>query len=344
MKRSLWLVVVVIAGCGRIEVDTAGKPCPCADGNVCDPICELCVPPGTASGEACALGNDCAVKFTGFRADWVTPNSIHWVWEPSDPDRAAEFQSYRLELSQQFNENTRTYDSTANPELGLFTLPNTGADLTTATITDGLAPGVVYTGTLIARDVNGCEFSSKNDAPVTTTPVSSNPIEIFGESPVQGYVAAQDGEIVGDGCHFGSQCMRTPLPTCTLEPHKGKCSYNLKLAGLDISITSLSQGQFEQAYLEFYAKTSSTSPSFYSWTWLRSGEPTPPYYRFDGFTLPAGAPYKRIQIPLRMLHHEETLEMLDHATLSAGRIREFNFGTQVTPDTATWVDEVYIRM
>ncbi|MEZ4221938.1 MAG: hypothetical protein R3B13_13480 [Polyangiaceae bacterium] len=326
-------------GCGQVELDQTGRECPCGEDFKCDAICKVCVPRSAALGAACPEKADACVPkvtFTDFKVDWVTPNAIRWRWTP-DGDATSltqDFQSYSLVLTSKGK--TLVYDVSTNPELGLAVLPNSGVDLTNGSITGDLEAGMTYSATLTARDTAGCEFAASNTAPTTPTPTSQSPIEIFGESAFGGTIV--DGTVVTTGCHLGQQCLRTD--TCTLDPDAGKaaCTKNLRVTGVDIGTGALTQGAFLQAYLEFYARTDTSAPSYYSTVFFEVG---PEFYRFEGFTFPASTGYRRVQIPLRVLSSAQGL--LDFATLQSLHVSQFNFGTHVAEGAHTWVDEVYIR-
>jgi hypothetical protein len=339
--RLLPLLVVLASGCGRVDVDTSGLPCPCSDGNECDPVCNLCVPPGTQAGVTCS---DCKILFSDFHASWVTPNSIGWEWSVLDPQAQDAFSAYTLTLTAAGKE-TLVYDSSKNPELGLFSLPNSGADIVHSTITDELDPGVAYTGTLTARDELDCEFSQTSVARGTVEPASNVSIELFGEGPTTGFIAAKDGSIVDTDCQLGTKCLRTPSPACVVPPNESTCSNLLKFSGLDIAITqeNLSEGEFPDAYLEVYAKVSAPAPSWYSWVWLRTQNPDQ-YWEYTGVTLPNDETYGRVQVPLHELRLKGSGEKLTREKLVAGGIREFNLGTLIDPQNAVvMADEAYIR-
>jgi hypothetical protein len=340
-KTGFFLAVLML-GCSPMDVDTTGLPCPCADGNECDPVCNLCVPPGTQSGVSCS---DCAVLFSDFHADWVTPNGIGWRWQVFDENAGADFAAYTLTLTST-SEEPRVFDSVTNPELGVYNLPNGGKDLVEASITGGLTPNVIYTGTLTARDKFNCEFSQTSVARATITPALSVDIELFGETST-GSIAAQDGMVVNDDCYAGATCLQSPSPACILEPNESTCSNLLKYANLDIAITesNLTAGQFEDAYLEVWTKNTSPSPTWYGWVWLRTLDPDQNWAYF-GVTLPNNGDYAALQIPLRVLTLQggSASDTLTREILVEGHIREFVLGSLIEPVATTIkADEVYIR-
>lgn len=337
--RLVLLLSLGSLGCGRVDVDTAGLPCPCADGNECDPVCNVCVPPGTPAGVSCS---ECKILFRDFHADWVTPNSIGWRWQVMDGDAGGDFGAYTLTLESR--EGTRVYDATTNPELGVFNLPYDGRDLVQTSITNGLTPNVVYTGTLTARDELNCELSATSIARATIQPAHSVAIELFGETST-GHIAAQDGLVVSDDCYAGSTCLQSPTPACVPQNGSADCSNLLKYAQLDIPITNdnLTAGQFEDAYLEVWTKNRSPSPTWYGWVWLRTVDPDQ-IWAYFALTLPNNEDYERVQIPLRELTLQGGSETLSRETLARGRIRELVLGSIVEPtSTVIKADEAYIR-
>jgi hypothetical protein len=274
----------------------------------------------------------------------VTPNSISWVWQPDgDPtEKVAVFQSYRLEIREAGSEaDARIVQAPENPELGLYLRPNGGPDLTRSTIVHGLEPGRVYSATLVATDTSGCEFRSQTaSAPQTWIPQSVHSIELFGETPFTGF--ALDATLVDQGCHVGSQCLRSP--ECSEpEPSKGKCAFNMRASGLDKSPAQLSAGGFAQAYLELWARNDAESPSYWSAIWLKTSDAGGEQrsWWLQDFTFRADGNYQRIQVPLGALADGE--ERLSFATISSGSIHELNFYNSVTVGSFIYVDEAYIR-
>jgi hypothetical protein len=338
LLRTFFAALVVL-GCGRVDVNTAGLPCPCSDGNSCDPVCNVCVPPGTSNGVVCS---ECKVRFSDFHADWVTPNGIGWKWKVYDRDAGPDFTSYTLTLTS--SQGTEVFDSTTNPELGIYSLPLGGKDIVEYTITSGLQPNVTYTGTLVALDESGCAFSSTSTARATLQPALNVAIPIFSEQST-GNIAAQDGMVTSDDCYAGNTCLQSPTPACVLPDGGTDCSNLLKYADLDIEITedNLTEGQFEDAYLEVWTKTQSPSPTWYAWVWLRTLN-VDQNWAYFAFTLPNNRDYAPVQIPLGQLVLQGGSDRLTREILVQGHIREFVLGSLVEPTSTTIkADEVYIR-
>lgn len=345
MRKTHVLILLAAVGCSKVTVSAEGKECPCPDGRglTCDPVCLVCVPLGAAPGASCGgSGADaCTPKITvtDFHAEWVTPNSIFWVWKPDDPGKVDDFQSYRLALTAASPPGpTKLYDVSTNPELGLYLLPNGGADLTRSTLITDLEPGVEYTARLVVRDRDGCEFSTKNTAPATHVPSSQTPVRIFGEGGFSG--STLGGSVTHANCYQGSSCFQ--MATCQLAAETSKCCDNLRVLDIDIPLT-FSAGQFTQAYLEFYARNDAAFATYYSNVWLRVGDASSPYtYSFPAWTFPATGHYRRLQFPLRMLELGDGTK-LTYATLTSGNVVEFNWYTCVGLGASAWFDEVYVK-
>jgi hypothetical protein len=336
-------LALVVVSCGKLSVDAEGKGCPCPEdrGLECDSVCDVCVPKGTPSGAKCEKKwGGCQVGFSSFRPAWVTPNSIYWIWDPASEDQASVFQSYRLEITPTLPAGEmRTYDASTNPELGVFIQPNDGADLTASALVTDLDPEVQYSGRLVVRDVRGCEYSEVAEAPQTHGKTSQNPIEIFGES---GFVGTPyGGKVVSQGCETGS-CFQ--MDACTPGSGRTKCCDNLRMSELSVQ-PGISSGQFQHAYLEFYAKNDSSADPYYAGVWLRIGpaEAGDNRYLLDGWTVPATGEYRRLQFPLRELANEETGTKLEARHFMANDVREFRWYTCLTQNASAWFDEVYIR-
>ena len=361
---SHWLAALwtVSLSCGRVDVDVEGKRCPCPDGFDCDTVCAVCVKARRIPGEICAAdangaggggaggtggtpgggsggaaGSPCTPKITvqNFAASWSTPESIRWTWKPSLPASAQDqFVRYEVLVSDSNNADL-VFGPTTNPELGMYVQPNGGADLTNATVTRGLAPGKGYTGRLRVMDTAACVFESTSvPAPVTPLPQGGE-AKLFGEPAPSGTPFSDITHVKdGAGCLTGSNCLRTN------DCKSGQCFANLTWVFDTPLLLGLSEGQFTQAYLEVFVRSTSAAPLSWCEVWLGVGS-APDRYRLSGFSVPSDGKYHKLQFPLRVLELQSKL--LDYAVLAPG-VRQVNLtGSASTAGGFIWADEAYVR-
>jgi hypothetical protein len=271
-----------------------------------------------------------AITFQNFKAVWATPESIRWEWDPLAPVAAKDqFKTYELEVTTP-DETPKLYEGTTNPELGVYVQPNLGVDFTNATTTAGLTPGKLYTGVLRAIDTQGCAFmSALASAPRTTLPKGGS-FEMYAENQPAGSYP-QGASAVTTGCRTG-KCLRSP--DCV----GNTCFFNLRWSQTALA-APMSAGEFVDAYFEFYVKSNSATPLWWSESWMEVGAIK---WRFHPYSVPSDDQYHKIQIPLRWF--SQSGQQLDHATLSATPISEVNFiGAAPTDGTYIWVDDAYLR-
>jgi hypothetical protein len=348
MRASPFLIALAALACGKVSVEAEGKGCPCPSGKglECDSVCNTCVPMGSTPGAACAGPSGCVpkVRFSNFRREWATPNTALYRWDADATDKEAQFVSYRLELTPTLPEgDTRIFDASDHPELGQYFIANEGADLNESVFITDLEPQVTYSTRLVVKDVSNCEYAETIQSALVPAPTSGvSPVEIFGESVVGDPIG---GTIESSGCLAGSSCFR--MGPCQITAENPKCCDNLRVDALSVPV-AITGGDFENAYVEFYANNESQAPNRYANTWIlvaKAGEPAK-QFQVEGWTFPGvGGAYRRLQFPLNEMSTPEG-EELTAAILAepTTRVTQFNWYTCITTEDATaWFDEVYIR-
>jgi hypothetical protein len=336
-------------GCGKLSVEAEGKSCPCPSdrGLECDSVCGVCVPVGSAPGAMCAAPSDCVpkIQFADFRRAWSTPNTILFRWDPDTADKKSVFASYRLELTPTLPAGkTRVYDASTHPELGNYFIANEGVDPNSSVVIFDAEPQVQYSARLVVKDVSNCEYSETVQAPSVPVPVSLTDVEIFGET--NSNPDTLGGSIQDTDCHEGSSCFR--MAECVITPEHLNCCDNLRVNGFSIPV-NITNGDFQNAYLEFYANNESVAPNRFASIWLTVGTNTAGggnIFFLDEWTFPGvGGEYRKLQFPLRELRMQEPPgSLLEASYLSNNPIHEFNWYTCITTKDATAsFDEVYIR-
>ncbi|MFO0565608.1 MAG: hypothetical protein U0263_08095 [Polyangiaceae bacterium] len=377
-RKYASVVALAWIACSRVGVDAVGKDCPCPDSLTCDPLCNVCVDKESTPGAHCGKGSGgtsgsggssgnpggggtsagagggggaatggsggsnadaCTplVTFKNFHAEWSAAENILWKWEPDITDAAegkSKFAAYEIVVTPD-GDNPITFDQKTNPELGVFAQSNSFADITTMSLTTGLGPEAHH-GVLRAIDNQGCTFESPSVlAPAMTKPVGGA-LEIYGEKPPAGY--PQDAVEVknGVGCQAGLLCLRS---TDCVPPDGGTdCFRNVRWSPV-VPTSSVGAGAFIDAYLEFYVKSDSVTPLWWSESWLSVGTTL---FRFNRYTLPADGKYHKIQIPLTALQ-TKTGTPLDYAQWGGQNITEVNLGSRASVGKHIWLDEVFIR-
>ncbi len=166
----------------------------------------------------------CTPKFQveNFGVSWQTPNTIRWAWQPISG--ADTFVQYKLVIGRTPEElelaagraleglsddqGGAIWTQDDNPELGQYELRLSGdVDEVTATITDGLEPGVEYRAQLLSYDTGGCVARSA----VAVGRTQAAPVleyTLFDERPVSPGRPRPDGaasiESNGDQAFSGS--------------------------------------------------------------------------------------------------------------------------------------------
>lgn len=254
-------------GCGKISVEADGKGCPCPSdrGLECDSVCDVCVPAGSTPGATCAAPNDCVpkIRFSNFRRAWATPNTILFRWDPDTEDKQSMFASYRLELTPTLPAGkTRVYDASTHPELGNYFIANDGSDPNSSVVIFDAEPQVQYSARMVIKDVSNCEYSESVQVPSVPAPALLTEVEIFGET--NSNPGTTGGTIQHEDCQKGSSCFRKD--DCVITAANPKCCDNLRVNEFSIPV-SITNGDFQNAYLEFYANNESVAPNRFAFIW-----------------------------------------------------------------------------
>jgi len=163
---------------------------------------------------------------------------------------------------------------------------------------------------LRVMDTAACVFESTSvPAPVTPLPQGGE-AKLFGEPAPSGTPFSDITHVKdGAGCLTGSNCLRTN------DCKSGQCFANLTWVFDTPLLLGLSEGQFTQAYLEVFVRSTSAAPLSWCEVWLGVGS-APDRYRLSGFSLPSDGKYHKLQFPLRVLELQSKL--LDYAVLAPG--------------------------
>jgi hypothetical protein len=350
-------VVAATAACVVPEIDLAGKACPCLDGWICDPATETC------RRSSASTGTDAGSGMTGdvpaglfdvlsFAGDWSTPESIHWTWSVAGEE--ADFHGWEVRLATSpealdAGTDVLVFDGSLNPELDRFTLMNTQmVDAVTGTITDGLDPSTEYFARLHVLDTAGGRSSSLNVAVRSTTAPPNSAVEIFADEspfppgfPLPECLERTDAEpYPGTTHHFSAvlNCDVSGVVSCTATPGGApECFENLRLQGMNLSLSSLAAGDFASAFLEVHVAIDAPDdvPAHGWWSELAVRGSAGNWPAIKGVTLRADGSYRRYQIPLTQLGlRADTFD---------GTVTGFRVGSRWQNGTRIRFDEVRIR-
>lgn len=350
MRGSLAALLGVVAlstGCSLEPLDLAEKRCPCATGYQCDDARDRCVAVG---GPTCTP----AISPTGFRAAWSTANAIRYEWVPAGgPDAFVRYELHIAERPEDLGTaRARIVGPSENPELGGYVLPRLRGsdDLVTATTVDGLRASTTYAAELVAIDTSFCAFHSEVAARATSLEPPAE-IVIFRDADPPGSPSPPAFLPVDDG--MGGRVLEhrpDEDPEC-IASGEMLCSQNLKLTGLDLDLSRVTEGSFASvAFLELSIASDSTSPSFFGRVWLNF-EGGAHIFRIEPITIRANGSFHVLQVPLRVLSDgTRTLTQPDLALAAGGTpLFEFNVGGNWSRRTAAdapvrvHVDEIRVR-
>lgn len=310
IARAVVAAVVAVAaspGCTVGDLVADGKRCPCGDGAICDPCTDTCVPPALVRVR-CDDDPLAAVHVSDLRADWATPNVIHWSWTLGADDQPDLLTGFTLVVAET-EEDVLTGEGTArsisaddNPELGAYMLRNTtDPNPVDHTMSYGHDPATTYYARLIARDASGRVSTTEIAERRTQEPSTGGRIDLFVDAPVPSVLPLDltFEARCGDG---GGACYQwTAPPTC---PEDGTCYENLRLRNLPVTLADeIAPGPLETtAYLEYRVAIEGTIPAYWSEAriWF-SGAPGPHGVR--GFTTratPGDDGGRTYQLPLRI--------------------------------------------
>ncbi len=343
---ALLLATQMLTGC-VVDVDTTpgGKPCPCPDGFSCDAATETCT-----STSSCEPG--VRLSESGLTAQWETPHTIRWQWQPLGD--AGEFDHYRLILGHSREEvetnaaTARVFDASSSPELGFIVAPGNETD-NAATVTDGLTPfdplqaGVGrYFGKLEIADRAGCTFTSDIVEDATERAKACDRV-VFEDELVLG-VSPPSLEVGPDCGVAGSACL-----LCTAS---GGCStasgWSIALEyDADLSQVTENDMATGRAFLQLALALSSSEPSYFASVGIAvlDGDgvcEAEPSWSFDELFLRASQPIadQQLEIPLNQLVNRGSGEALTYADTSAMTMCAFHIGAGASLAGDVLIDDV----
>jgi len=327
IARAAAILGGALAACS-VDVDLAGKQCPCLPGWVCDSVEQICVRQDSAS--------EGAFTIESFDADWATPNSIRWRWKIDG--RRESFHAFEVvvgpsEEAVRERSDVVVWTAEINPELQLFSVPrNDGVDYIEGTITDQLTPSTDYYAQLVVIDT--AQQSSRSPIVVKrTAPASELAIDLVTETGIGPghWLQPECLELVSDAPYEGMNhyqyqhwCSSDETQVCTdpqlPDGESPSCWMNIQFGGIDVDATELTAGGFEFAYLEVAlalvspAQATEPTPAYY--VQLRVDEP--PHY-WAPLSLRGDGEYRLFQIPLSAfgLTHEALAGTIRHLEISA---------------------------
>jgi hypothetical protein len=359
MRRFVFVFAVVSCGVGSL--DLAGKQCPCVDEWVCDTATDTCVLETPATGPM--PGPEVAappppppggtIMVSDLEADWVTPNTIRWSWAVSG--NPAEFGHYELVTGP--NESIVTTHvgarawSPTNPELKEFApriSPLPAAPFRVWTITQEHVPGTTTWAEITAIDVNGRGQAAKA-VTAKTSAEATDLFTIFQDTALPGAPepnATQFTRVTSGAFGTSSHCyLYTPQCPAT----QTQCQDLFGQLDLARTLTTLSQAEFNRAFVEFQMRASALVPTEYVTFALQVGLPAcgtgECRYRINGLSLTPNDTYRVFQIPLKKLLRSNDPRELD---IEVFRTRMWKLHGILW--SATWsgtaqvrVDEIKIR-
>jgi len=355
------------------DLDISGKPCPCAPGFYCD--LDRCVPgeaPPDAGQDAGPAVHDSGtetedagrpdagppegrIRVRDLRADWQTPNSIHWSWSTEGmEDLEDDFDTLVLVIAESEEDlasetgTARRIDEEERPSLGLWTRLRTCGDndRVLSVYTDRHTPDTRYFAQLIAIDRRG-HRSRSNVAPATTTPAPIGEVVLFSDARPRGYPLP--GEIVlsseapyrtTNHLLYEHASCPPPSPECPQPP--GFCYENIRWQDMRAGALPISGGSFGLAYLEMAVAFEAGEASTWSNIGLHLREGTSfEVWKIEPFVLRAGTTYDLIQVPLHALTRSDMSLEFEH--LSTRELDGFRVGGFLSAGARVRVDEVAIR-
>lgn len=242
------------------------------------------------------------VSISDLRVAWATPHGIRWRWTRTGD--AADFVQYELVMGPTALDVTtrsaraRVVSQEENPELGVYTLPQTGGmDPVVTTLVDGLTPSTHYFAQLVVthadRSTTATLVAEADTAAMTTTS-----LELFDDAAAIGYsipetfVLSTDRPMVSRTCYrFVSACAERPSP----------CWEHLRRQGLNVTVP-MPSAAFDAAYLEISVASSASVPAYYSAFRLQVGDAANSNtYQIEGITIRSDDAYRTYEIPLSAL-------------------------------------------
>lgn len=359
MTRLLFWVPVAAVSCGVGSIDLAGKECPCIDGWACDTATNTCVPDTPTS--AVPAGTDVApppappggvIDVRDLRADWVTPNTIRWSWAVTG--NAADFQRYELvtgptQAVVESHMGAKPWGA-LNPELSEFH-PRIGeppnGEFRVWTITQEHTPGSLTWAKVTAIDKSGRGQSTA--AAAKTAPEATDVFTIFQDSALPGSPEpnAEQFSRVNKGAFGTSSHCYLFTPKCA--DGESSCSDTFGQYDLARTITTLSQAEFDRAFVELQMRASALTPGAYVQFSLQFGPPAcgaaECRYRHGGLGLKPNDTYRVFQLPLRKLvRNNDPRELtLDVLKQRAFKLHGVFWQSRWSANAQVRIDEIKIR-
>ncbi len=277
------------------------------------------------------------IEVSDLRAEWTTPHGIRWRWWRTGD--AADFVAYELVLGATERDVTsrsasaRVVGARENPELGVFTLPNTGGmDPVVATLVDGLAPSTHYFAQLVVTHADGTRTATRV-AEADTSALPTTALELFDDDARIGYsipasfVLSTERPLATRACYrFVSDCMGRTSP----------CWEHLRRQGLNLA-PAMPREAFASAYLEISVASDAPEHTYYGAFRLQVGTAeAADTLQIEGVTIRADEAYRTYEIPL------SALPRMTWEALQLG-VREVGVGGVWSSGAVVRVDEARLR-
>lgn len=277
------------------------------------------------------------VEVSDLRAEWSTPHGIRWRWLRTGD--AADFVAYELVLGASAldvasrSAGARVVDADENPELGVFTLPNTGGmDPVISTLVDGLTPSTHYFAQLVVTHRDGTTSTTAiaeadTSAPPTTT------LELFDDDARIGYSIPASFALSAERPLATRACYRF-VSDCT--GRTSPCWEHLRRQGLNLT-PAISREAFAMAYLQVSVASDAADHTYYGAFRLQVGSAERSQtLQIEGVTIRADDAYRTYEIPLVALPGM-TWEALQEGVREVGVGGAWSSGAVVRVDEARLV-------
>lgn len=305
-------VLLVLAGCGRIEFDDTERP--------------SCVPGIVEPATNGRLG------LTDLAPVWSTPNTVALGWTHAGDD--AHFTGYRLIVwTTATCQAPEILTMTEHPELGVVSSARDGF-----TIIDRRAPDTTYFAQLVADDDAGQPTITPIVA-LHTPAVTNHELVLFADMDTMGYSIPSELMLSTRAPYAGAAAYEWVNP-CT----SNDCFEILRRQDLKIPAPAFDATDFERAYLELAIAIGPAGPPVTygeARLWFGHGTTTDTngLFNLEGFWIPSTGRYVLLQLPLAQFGITTRL------TFAATRaeLYEFSIGGDFRPGTTVSVDEVRIR-
>ncbi|MEC7524818.1 MAG: fibronectin type III domain-containing protein [Myxococcota bacterium] len=333
MKLAIPLSMLLAAGCVLESPPIDGLGCPCTSGWTC--VAEQCVP---ASGPCARNAEAGRIAIENLRAEWVTANQIRVAWDAPD---ISELFAYEVDVASSevdlwYPERRHVVTSSENPELLRASLPGTNdGDPVLATTVRDLAANEPYFIRVVAIDRDR-GVTCTEALGVSTGPRVRESITLFHDS---GPDAAEPSclDQVEDpsrsresDTHWAwvAHCREDQTAHCVPQERPGlSCYENLQVRGLGRDATSLTEVDFDEAFLQVSVAIEGDHGF---WSELGVETAVGDHFILGGLTLVGDGEYHTYQVPLSAMWR------LSYADIR-GVINGFRVGT-------LWVDEAVVRI